>query len=380
MTAAFMVCMTFPSMAGQWHQEGDDWKYVKDDQTLVKQEWFQEMDGRWYYFDETGSMVTNSITPDGYVAGADGVYIPGMGSDRDAVVTPWNYQRMLGHGMDVDWSKVKAGRDSYQAKVVEDFRQAGVDHVRIRVKDDWSQELLSSVEQQIDDCLGAGLIPVLAYQADTFKNDPSQANINQVADWWRFAAEQFQEKSHLLSFDLMIESSDVLNKQPERLNQMIEQTVSAIRQTNPDRIIMMSPRLRSDPTYLSELKIPTAANGYMMAEWHFYAAGPSKTNDKKLWTTGTDSEKQMILNKIQYALNWQQQTGIPTWVGAWMPGDYNDGNSYSISEQMVFAAFMCDSLDAVGIPFAVNSDTKFYDRESGQWIENMKPLRELIYR
>lgn len=58
--------------------------------------------------------------------------------------------------------------------------------------------------------------------------------------------------------------------------------------TNPDRIIMISPRLRSDPNYLQ--KIPSAHNGYLMAEW-------------------------------------QNQTGIPTWVGAWMPGNYNKGDS-----------------------------------------------------
>ena len=70
---------------------------------------------------------------------------------------------------------------------------------------------------------------------------------------------------------------------------------------------------------MSELKIPSAHNGYLMAEWHFYASGPDKINEKKLWTTGTDAEKKLITDKIQTALAWQQQTGIPTWVGAWMP-------------------------------------------------------------
>ena len=160
---------------------------------------------------------------------------------------------------------------------------------------------------------------------------------------------------------------------------MIERVTAAIRQTNPDRIIMMSPRLRSNPAYLSELQVPSQANGYLMTEWHFYAAGPSKTNEKKLWTTGTAAEKQLVLDQIQMALDWQTQTGIPTWVGAWMTGNYNDGDDYTLSEQMTFAAFLCDNLDAAGIPFAVNSDTKFYDRQSGQWVTEMEPLRDLIF-
>ena len=55
-------------------------------------------------------------------------------------------------------------------------------------------------------------------------------------------------------------------------------------------MIIISPRLRSDAQYLSELKIPSQANGYLMAEWHFYAAGPSKDNDRKLWTIGTEKK------------------------------------------------------------------------------------------
>ncbi|KGG79391.1 hypothetical protein Y919_12475 [Caloranaerobacter azorensis H53214] len=69
-----------------------------------------------------------------------------------------------------------------------------------------------------------------------------------------------------------------------------------------------------------------------MAEWHFYASGPSKTNKRKLWTIGTEEEKQLITNKINIALEWQKNAGIPTWVGAWLPSNYNDGNDYSISE------------------------------------------------
>ena len=92
-----------------------------------------------------------------------------------------------------------------------------------------------------------------------------------------------------------------------------------------------------------------------------------------------EGKKQLIQDKIQLALQWQAETGIPVWVGAWMPGDYNDGDNYSIGEQCVFAAYMTESLDEAGIPFAVNSDTKFYDREQQMWYEEMLPLRNILY-
>lgn len=354
----FQLCTAVPSYAGQWQQGADS---------------------RWYYWGEDGQMDVNTMTPDGYVVGNDGVWIEGLGKSNDQAVSPWFYQSLLGHGMDVTWSEFSRQMETYNVRMVQDFKAAGVGHVRIRVKDDISEELLSGLDRQITDCLNNGVIPILAYQAHEFKEDPCQETMDHVTLWWKAMADHFKDWSHLLSFDLMIESSDALNKQPEALNRMYEQTVSAIRESNPDRIIIISPRLRSDPAYLHELTIPSAHNGYLMAEWHFYASGPDKTNEKKQWTTGTDTEKKLITDKIATALAWQTQTGIPTWVGAWMPGNYNKGNDYTVEEQTVFASFMTSALDAAGIPFAVNADTKYYDAASNTWISSMQPVVNTIW-
>lgn len=299
--------------------------------------------------------------------------------DGISPIAPQEFQKLLGKGMDVDWSKTSDGKKFYNTKASQDFSAMGVKHVRIRVKDKADDSLFKSLDKQIDDCINNGIIPIIAYQADEFKNDPSDKNINKVVSWWGTVAQRYKDKSHLLAFDLLIEATDALNKQPERLNDIYENIVSEIRKTNPTRIVMISPRLRSDADYLKELKIPTAHNGYLMAQWHFYAAGPSKTNERKLWTTGTKEEQQLILNKINTALQWQKDTGIPTWVGAWMPGNYNDGNDYTIEEQVNFASFMTKSLTNAKIPFAVNSDTKYYDRENGKWIDEMQPVFKAIY-
>lgn len=294
-------------------------------------------------------------------------------------IDPFAYQRMLGKGMDVDWCKTAIGMSLYNSDVPKNFREAGISHVRIRVKNEASEELLALLKRQVRDCLETGLIPIIAYQADELKHDPSDKNLRQAEAWWKTVAEHFQDESFLLSFDLIIEVTDALKNQPERLNEIYERLAAVIRETNPRRIIMISPRLRSDPAYLQDLKIPSAANGYLMAEWHFYASGPSKENPRKLWTTGSAGEKALIQEKIDLALQWQESTGIPTWVGAWMPGNYNEGNNYTIDEQTAFAAYTSQSLTDAGIPFAVNSDSHFYDRERNTWLDDMKPVFSAIY-
>lgn len=281
--------------------------------------------------------------------------------------------------MDVDWCKTRQGMETYDRQIVEDFRDMGISHVRIRVEDDADEQLFSVLDRVIDDCLDCGVIPVLAYQADDMKNQPTQKNIDRVADWWQTVAERYRDKSYRLSFDLVIEVTDALNDKPELLNDIYEQMVSVIRQSNPDRILTISPRLRSDPAHLSDLEIPSDTNRYLMAEWHFYAAGPSKTNEKKLWTTGTPAERQLVQSKVGKALQWQRETGIPTWVGARMPGNYNDGNDYTLDEQLSFASFVAQTLEDAEIPFAVNSDTKFYERVEKRWYPEMLPLTTELF-
>ncbi len=291
---------------------------------------------------------------------------------------PKEYVKLLGKGMDVDWAKTARGIKYYSKKAPKDFKEMGFSHVRIRVKNEVNEPFLTHLDKVISDCLDVGLIPILAYKANYFKEEPTKENLEKVVRWWRVISERYKNYPPFLSFDLIIEVTSKLNKRPDILNKFYEKAVAKIRKTNPERIIFISPVVRSSPEHLKDLVIPSKANGYLMAEWHFYASGPSKTNPKKLWTKGTEKEKEIIRNKIKTALRWQKETGIYTWVGAWMPGDYNKGNHYSQEEQKIFANFVACELDKAHIPFAINSDTKFYDRVNNIWIKKMLPVLKTI--
>ena len=97
--------------------------------------------------------------------------------------------------MDVDWSKTNQGRKYYNSQSAVDFAAAGISHGRIRIADKVDQELLEGLDRQIRDCLDNGIIPIIAYQADAFKNDPSDKNIENVVTWWSEVAEHYQDKS-----------------------------------------------------------------------------------------------------------------------------------------------------------------------------------------
>ncbi len=264
-------------------------------------------------------------------------------------------------------------------KAPQSFRARGLGHVRIRLREAPTPTLLRHLDKVVADSLAAGLVPVLAYQADAFKDDPTDANLQGMVTWWTTLARRYAKASPKVSFNLIVEVTDALNNNQAQLNKVYEKTVAAIRVTNPRRTIFISPRVRSDPALLGDLAIPSKANGYLAAEWHFYAAGPSKTNAKKLWTTGSPEERQLLLDKFDAAGSWSNRP-VSDVGRRWMAGNYNEGDDYTPAEQVVFATYVACELDRRQIPYAVNSDTKFFDREQHVWIEPMAPVLEAIIR
>ena len=301
---------------------------------------------------------------------------------QPSAIAPQNYQQMLKKGIDVDWwgrsEKNKYG--AYSETAVKRFAQQGIKHVRFRLHHyRFTDEDFKRLFSQINTCMQNDLIPIIAFSAKPYKENPNAEEHEKVVKWWKIMAERCKDLSPKVSFDLIVEPSDKVKKDVAELNSLYEDCVATIRKTNPKRIIFIAPPKLSHPEGLKYLQAPSQSNGYLMAEWHFYAAGPSKTNNKKRWTSGTAEEKQLIKKSIKVAVDWQKETGIYTWVGAWMPGDYNKGDNYSVKEQIEFASFMTQQLDKYGIPFAINSDDKFYNYQAENWIPKYKDLLNSIF-
>ncbi|GEM_PF-6323505 len=73
-TLFIVTSFAMPVYAGQWKQDENGWRY-QNDAGNYQTGWYQDADGRWYYFDEqTTYMLTNTKTPDGYNLGSDGAW------------------------------------------------------------------------------------------------------------------------------------------------------------------------------------------------------------------------------------------------------------------------------------------------------------------
>ncbi|HBK3302049.1 cellulase family glycosylhydrolase [Citrobacter koseri] len=287
-------------------------------------------------------------------------------------LTASRYAQQLGVGMDVDWARTERGIREFDPLVVRDFQAKGFKHVRIRVAGEPTEARLIHLRKLVEACEQYGVIPIIAYQADEYKNDPSPGNEQEVINWWVAVAHYFAQRSPLLGFDLIYEPAEKLNHSQASLNRVYDKTIRTLHAMDPQRMIFVAPRLRAAPEALSALKLPPQSQNYVLAEWHIFPWGPLKNNGKYPWTSGTAAEKAAIRARINAAVRWQQKTGHVSWVGGWAPGE-SIKNSPSAS-QLAFARFMACELQRVNIPYAINADTQFYDGEEGAWRPALEPL------
>lgn len=330
----------------------------------------------------------------------------------------WKYQSRLKSGLDVDWLKTSPGRTAiYNARqeginVPQLFYDRGLRHVRIRVKDDVTKStqnpktgnmtLLQELKVVVDDCLKAGLIPIIAYQALSFKLDPTRDDIiDDVVNWWETVAKAFQGYSYDLAFNFVIETTEEVKHHNDRLNLLYQKISDRLRPLDSKRIFICAPNKISAPEELSKLILPTLPGGikdpWVMVETHFYAAGPKRNNPKKRWDSdndgfGDDYEKSLLKGKVNTASSWSVEQNVPVWIGAIMANNYNEtgnpsdflvdgapgGGDYTPTQQIRFVRYVMRLLRKAEIPVAWNSDTKFFDRKQNTWYGSMEKVLDTI--
>ena len=313
-------------------------------------------------------------------------------------ISVYEYQKMLKVGIDVNWCNFKKyekmayfwHKKGINLPLI--FKKRGFSNVRIRISGDVTENkrLLNLLKIEVNDCIKAKMIPIIAYAASDFKEHPSRKTMREVINWWLTVAKTFKNYPYTLSYDIIIEPGKKLKRKNWLLNELYAKVVKSIRKIDKQRIIFIAPNKLSSPYMLDKLKVPK--DKFLMVEWHFFAAGPSKTNPRKKWTTGTQQEKMNIIKAIDFAYNWSKKHNIPTWVGAWMPSNYNKnkhhhkltpmgcqtGGDYTIDEQIKFASFLSCELKKHNIPYDINADNKFFNLKTLKWCKSKEKLLDVI--
>ena len=102
LAATMVVGSAMTSRAAQWQQNTTGWWYQEDNGTYPTNTW-KWIDGKCYYFDGNGYMLSNTTTPDGYTVDSSGAWTV------NGVVQTQNTQN-AGHSANYDPAHPLAGK------------------------------------------------------------------------------------------------------------------------------------------------------------------------------------------------------------------------------------------------------------------------------
>ncbi|HEX7071127.1 MAG TPA: cellulase family glycosylhydrolase, partial [Rhodothermales bacterium] len=138
---------------------------------------------------------------------------------------------------------------------------------------------------------------------------------------WRQIATRYKDRPDGLLFELMNEPHDQLTA--SKWNQILEQGIAAVRETNPTRNIVIGPTSWNNTDALSSLRLPDdehiIVTVHMYEPFQFTHQGADWVDGSEAWRgrrwTGTPNERQFVTNILQRAVTWGQQNDRPIFLG-----------------------------------------------------------------
>ena len=205
------------------------------------------------------------------------------------------------------------------------------------------------VDTVIDSLLAQQLIVIVdVHHDDEIMNDPG-AEAPRFLALWRQISVHYQGRSPNLWFELLNEPYGSVTGAV--WNTLARDTLAAVRETNPKRIVVIGPVELNSADHLAALDLP--ADAYLMSTFHYYGpiefthAGASWMPGSDKWIgrrwRGTDADRAALREVMSQAAQFRTDTGIPVFLGEFgVPGRPNAGDIGPWLQAMVCTAASLD--------------------------------------
>lgn len=245
------------------------------------------------------------------------------------------YNRLLGRGINVgnaldapkegDWG-VTLKADYFQA-----IKDAGFNSVRIPIR--WSAHaqpeppytidpgFFERVDWAIDQALSRNLFAVIStFHYWEMDKDPVK-HAPRLEALWRQIAVRYQDRPQTLLFELLNEPSDQLTD--ERWGEIFPLLLQAIRESNPNRVVIIGPAYWNSLDHLPLLQLPQN-DRRLIVTFHYYAPlqfthqGADWIANSEPWRGtkwGTDQERDNLRKDFEKAAIWARQSERPIYLG-----------------------------------------------------------------
>jgi endoglucanase len=239
---------------------------------------------------------------------------------------------------------------------------------------------METLDWVVEKGLEAKLVIILDLHEYTAMADNPEAKKDMFLAFWKQVAPRYKDKPGDVVFEVLNEPNMKLTI--DLWNQFLAEAVKIIRETNPDRTLIIGPGNWNGIESLNTLKLPENDRNIIVTV-HFYHPmrfthqGASWNNEFKnlsgITWTGTQDEKNEVESKLQVAADWSVQNDRPVFLGEF--GAYDKGDMDSRARYTAFVARTAEKLDFSWAYWQFDSDFIVYNIAKETWV---KPILDAL--
>ncbi len=269
------------------------------------------------------------------------------------------------------------------------IKDAGFDSVRIPCR--WSNHaskkppyiidkpFMDRVTWAVDNSLKNNLAVMLNIHhylelTDDFEN----YHVRRFLALWKQIAAQFKDYPDSLMFELYNEPDDSLTA--ELWNGLLVRGLAVIRETNPNRTVVIDPADDAVIDSLDKLVIPEDDRNIIVSVHHYFPLefthqGAEWMGERsKAWMgttwTGTDQEKQAIIDAFDKAASWSKEHNRPINLGEF--GAYIKADK---DQRVLWTKFIAETARKRGFSYHYwefcHENFGAYDQKTNKWNDNL---------
>jgi len=313
----------------------------------------------------------------------------GEGAPADA----FEQNRRLGRGVNIlgydpIWTSKEKAR--FKEGTFRMIRDGGFDSVRInlhpfhhmdgsfRLSESW----LGTLDWAVRGATEAGLAVILdLHEYNAMAADPAGGKAKFLA-FWQQVAPRYKDAAPSVLFEIMNEPAQAFTA--DLWNAWFPEALSLIRETNPDRTVVIGPPEWNSIFALKDLRLPPSDRNIIVTV-HYYHPMPF-THQGAAWTEefkdlsgvewlGTEAEQKAIRADFEIARTWAEAEKRPVFLGEF--GAYEKADMASRARYTSGVARAAESLGWSWAYWQFDSDFILYDIDREQWVG---PIHEALIK
>jgi endoglucanase len=300
-------------------------------------------------------------------------------SARDQCIKLGRGVNILGYDK-VFWQDHSKGR--FKERYFKMIKEAGFSTVRVNLnpftqmdsQNKINPQWLNTLDWVVNKSLEANLMVILDLHEFTTMADNPEAKKEMFLSFWKQVAPRYKDKSDNVLFELLNEPNQKLTV--EMWNTFLADAIKIIRESNPDRTLIIGPGNWNGIESLNTLKLPENDRNIIVTV-HFYHPmrfthqGASWASDYKnlsgIKWTGTPEEKEEVESKLKVAADWSLKNNRPIFLGEF--GAYDKGDMASRARYTSFVARTAEKLGFSWAYWQFDSDFIVYNIDKESWVE-----------